>query len=272
MRILLLSKSTHFNRPSVAHTRPRCLALCLLALLLFACAVQAEEYRIAPGDLISITVFGEEDLNLDRARVAANGKVSFPLLGELQAAGFTAKELETHLTNLLLAGYLRKPRVTVSILEYRPVYVNGAVNSPGGYGYREGMTVEKAITLAGGFSEIADRKQITVAKTQSNGIEPSPARLTDLVNPGDVISVGEKEARNLVFYVQGEVKTPGAYPYQEGLTVQKAVTLAGGLTARASTRKITIVRDADPEHRPEDANVSSVVAPGDIISVGASLF
>jgi protein involved in polysaccharide export with SLBB domain len=245
---------------------------CVLALLTCAAAAHADEYRIAPGDLISITVFGEDDLNVNRGRVAANGKISFPLLGEIQVAGFTAKELETHITNLLLAGYLRKPQVTVSILEYRPVYVNGAVNSPGGYGYREGMTVEKAITLAGGFSETANRKEITVARAGGNRAEPAPAKLSDLVDPGDVISVGQKEARNLVFYVQGEVKSPGAYPYQDGLTVQKAVTLAGGFTPRASTRKITIVRDADPDHRPEDASISAVVAPGDIISVGASLF
>jgi protein involved in polysaccharide export with SLBB domain len=249
------------------------LLLILAALAVFNGALQAAPrgYHIAPGDLLSITVFGEPDLTMDKVRVAANGTVSYPLLGEIQVAGYTSRELESRITALLRNGYLKKPQVTVSVLEYRPVYVNGAVNSPGGYSYREGMTVEKAITLAGGLKNDANPDKITVVGADATDDKPAPAGMGTPVQPGDVISVGEKVVKKQQFFIQGEVKSPGAYPYQDGLSIEKAIALAGGFTARASSSKINVVHESDPDQTVRE-NLRAPVQPGDVITIGAGLF
>lgn len=232
----------------------------------------AAEYRIAPGDLIAVKVFGEPDLSLEQARVASNGTISMPLLGEVRAAGLTARQLEERITALLLDGYLKKPEVSVAILEYRPFYVNGAVASPGSYRYQEGLTVEKAIALAGGLTKEADRSSITIVREGARGKKPVAADLRAPVYPGDVVSVGRLESSNQLFYVHGEVRKPGAYPYREGMTVGKAVALAGGLTKRASKRKITIMREGEEGQTHIRGNMDSEIQPGDVIDVGQSLF
>lgn len=149
-----------------------------------------QRYQVAEGDQLSIRVFGEPDLTLEAVRVGQQGVISYPLLGEVQVAGLTAAEIESRLTERLRDGYLKNPRVTVSILEYRQFYVNGEVNDPGGYPYRPGLTVEKAITLAGGFSERASKGKILLTPEGSGG-EEIKVDLDDAVGPGDIIKVGE---------------------------------------------------------------------------------
>lgn len=231
-----------------------------------------EEYRIAPGDLISIKVFGEPDLSLDRARVASNGAISFPLLGEVRVEGLTARQLEQKLTALLKDGYLKKPEVSVAILEYRPFYINGAVASPGSYGYQEGLTVEKAIALAGGLTKEADRSRISVVREGGRDKKPVTATPRTPVYPGDVVNIGRLDSSNKVFYVHGEVRRPGAYPYREGMTVGKAVALAGGLTKRASKRKISIMREGENGQARIRGTMDSAIQPGDVIDIGQSIF
>ncbi len=249
------------------------LFLVLLAAL-FAPVVVASpgEYRIAPGDLISITVFGEEDLSLERVRVAANGMVSFPLLGEVQVRNYTARGLEIRLTNLLRDGYLKKPKVTVSVLEYRPFYIKGGVKGTGAYPYQQGMTVEKALTLAGGFTADAAESKITIVRENSLSPEPIPADLTTAVLPGDIINVGTAEVAGTYFYMYGEVRKPGSYKYREGLTVEKAIVLAGGFGARASKRKITLARESEAGTERFRVKLNTPIEPGDVITVGQSLF
>ena len=89
-----------------------------------------------------------------------------------------------------------------------------------------------------------------------------------LINPRVSVSVLEYRS----FYISGEVKTPGGYPFQPGLTLRRAVALAGGFTERASENKITIVRDANPEQGKEKANLDAVIKPGDTITVAEGFF
>ncbi|MNC22312.1 SLBB domain protein [compost metagenome] len=74
------------------------------------------------------------------------------------------------------------------------------------------------------------------------------------------------------FFISGEVKTPGGYAFQPGLTLRRAVALAGGLTERASENRITIIRDQDPERRPEPATLDTLVMPGDTITIDQGFF
>ena len=104
--------------------------------------------------------------------------------------GLTVLEVEAELTRRLADGYLRTPRVTVAVTEYRLVYVNGEVNRPGGYSYRNGLTVHKAVILAGGFSERASLNKITLIREYEFKI-PKKVDLNDRLRPGDIITVGE---------------------------------------------------------------------------------
>lgn len=178
-------RSTHFNLLG--------LLLSFTILFFFCHHVNADElngYTLSPDDEISITVFGEPDLSLTKTRIATNGTVSIPLLGQVNIQGLTTAQTEEKLAQLFANGYLIKPAVTVFIVEYRQFYVNGEVKKPGGYSYREGLTVEIAITLAGGFSERASKNKITLAHEENKG-NARRVELTTPIRPGDVITVEE---------------------------------------------------------------------------------
>lgn len=167
----------------------------LVMLLLFMCsqfsyAQSVEQYRLGADDEIAVNVFNEPDLSLAKTRVAANGTISMPLIGQVTVKGLTIDEVELKITKLYLGDYLKKPDVSVSIVEYRQFYVNGEVDKPGGYSYREGMTIQRAISLAGGFTERASRSKIRLMR-ENNSKNVSSVDLNTPVLPGDVITVEE---------------------------------------------------------------------------------
>jgi protein involved in polysaccharide export with SLBB domain len=164
----------------------------LISLCLSFAAVAADDdtYRLSSDDEISITVFNEPDMSISKIKVGTNGTISMPLLGQVTIKGLTVTEVEKELTNKLLDGYLKKPNVTVSISEYRPFYINGEVEKPGSYPYRKDLTIEKAVALAGGFTERASKGAISlVAEEQERNVDS--AALNNAVKPGDVITVSE---------------------------------------------------------------------------------
>ena len=121
-------------------------------------------YKLAAGDVISIRVFGEDDLSREKIRLSDAGTIPYPALGELKALGLTIGELERTITQGLKAGYLVNPRVSVQIDEYRPFFINGMVERPGSYPFQPGLTVLKASSLAGGFKERASFGKISIIR------------------------------------------------------------------------------------------------------------
>jgi protein involved in polysaccharide export with SLBB domain len=167
----------------------------IMAFLLLAIAAPSysqalSQYRLGADDEISVSVFNEPDLSLTKTRVAANGTISMPLIGQIVVKGLTLDEVELKITKLYLGDYLKKPDVSVSIVEYRQFYVNGEVNKPGGYSYREGMTIQRAVSLAGGFTERASRSKIKLMR-ENNSQNVISVDLNTPVMPGDVITVEE---------------------------------------------------------------------------------
>ncbi len=150
----------------------------------------AEPYLIGPGDLLAIVVYGEPDLSLPQVRVGTEETVSFPLLGEVFLGDLTVGGVEKKLTNLLLDGYLKKPKVTVSILEYRMFYVTGQVKRPGGYNYINGLTVRKAIAIAGGFTVRGSKDKMIKIPEKSN-TQVVNININSPLGPGDILNVGE---------------------------------------------------------------------------------
>ena len=167
--------------------------ICLLVLPTFAQSSSASisNYRLGPGDVITIQVLGEDDLTRRAIRLSDAATISYPILGEIRLAGKTVGELEHIITEGLRGRYLVNPQVTVSIDEYRRFFINGQVGQPGGYPYAPGLSVLKAITIAGGFRERADQDKIFIVRDSDPEQKRVPADLKTPVYPGDVITVEE---------------------------------------------------------------------------------
>ena len=139
--------------------------------------------------MIRIQVYDEDDLNQEQ-RVSDRGTISYPFLGELKVVGLTPAQLAHLITEQLIArDYLLNPKVSVDIIEYRKFFVNGEVEAPGGFPYQPGITVRKAISLAGGFKERADRDNIFIVHDNTPDKKPVRVKLEDAINPGDIITV-----------------------------------------------------------------------------------
>jgi polysaccharide export outer membrane protein len=169
------------------------IAYLLSVFLSFSQAANADDadtYKVSTDDEISITVFDEPDLNIEKIKISTEGSISMPLIGKIKVKGLTLAEIEQQIIARLLDGYLKKPTVTVTITEYRPFYIGGEVKQPGSYPYRKGLTIQKAISLAGGFTDRASKSAISlVGEIDKRYVKA--VSLNDTVNPGDVITISE---------------------------------------------------------------------------------
>ena len=148
-------------------------------------------YVLGQGDIIGIQVFDEPDLTLE-ARVGSSGVINYSYLGDLQVAGRTPLEIERTVSRLLRDGYLVNPAVNVTVVEYRPFFINGEVRSPGGYPYQPGLTLDRAIALAGGVTDRASLRKMFVLKSAGDADEVRErVGMSYRVAPGDVISINE---------------------------------------------------------------------------------
>ena len=148
-------------------------------------------YKLSSGDIIRVTVFGEPDLSIEETRLTDAGTFSYPFVGEVRAQGRTAAELERILVNALSGDFLVDPRVSVSVLEYREFYISGEVKSPGGYKYQPGLNLRRAIALAGGLTERASTRRITVVRDLDPERKPQRVALDEAVMPGDTINIDQ---------------------------------------------------------------------------------
>lgn len=148
-------------------------------------------YQLGAGDIISIRVFGEDELSFEQVRLNDAGTFSYPFLGDVKARGKTAAQIEELLARGLQGDYLIDPKVSVRILEYRDFYVNGEVRSPGGYSYSPGLTVRKAVALAGGFTEWASKNNILLIREGRPGGNDLDVDLDTMLMPGDIITVNQ---------------------------------------------------------------------------------
>jgi polysaccharide export outer membrane protein len=159
------------------------------------------DHRLAPLEIIMVDVFGEKDLSRE-VRVQASGKISFPLLGDVDVAGKTMTEVEKILKEMLGKDYLVDPQVTVTVKDYRQRYVNmigqvvkpGAIPLPG----EEKWTILDAIGQAGGLTRVANQNRIEFSRqgqVQTFSLDQlkktsDPAKKI-ILEPGDTISVRE---------------------------------------------------------------------------------
>ncbi|MFK7955078.1 MAG: polysaccharide biosynthesis/export family protein [Lysobacterales bacterium] len=148
------------------------------------------DYLLAPGDLVQIAVYGENDLS-PQIRVDEIGRISYPFLGYLRVGGLTTEQLKQAIHDGLKGDYLIDPKVSVSIVEYRSFYVGGAVREPGNFSYEPGMSVRKALSLAGGATDRASLKKIFLVRDGASESDRTRVSLDDPLGPGDILTVEE---------------------------------------------------------------------------------
>ena len=148
-------------------------------------------YTLAVGDIISIDVFNESNLTIKEAKLTATGTLAYPFLGDIPVQGKTVKQVQDYITTGLRGDYLVNPIVTVRLVEYRKYFVRGEVKSPGGFAYEPQLTLQKAIALAGGFTERASRKKLQVIREEKGEQHTLWLELGDKVLPGDIINIEE---------------------------------------------------------------------------------
>ena len=149
------------------------------------------EYRLGVADKVRVNVFGEEALT-GEFLVGSGGKVSLPLIGEVQAAGLTISQFQSEIAEALKQGYIMEPRVSAEVLNYRPFYILGEVNKPGEYPYTNNLSVMNAVATAEGFTYRADARRVYIKRADAAGEQAFPLTTSTQVAPGDTIRIGER--------------------------------------------------------------------------------
>lgn len=153
-------------------------------------AVKVEQFRLASGDKIHITVFGEDNISGDY-EVDTEGFVSVPLAGMVKAGGLRKIELEKEISEKL-TGLLRNPRVTIAIVNFRPFYILGEVEKPGEYQFKSGLNVLSAMAIAGGATYRASKGRVLIQRGGVGDFKEYPMSPAIKVYPGDLIRVPER--------------------------------------------------------------------------------
>jgi len=250
---------------------------------------QEKEYRLGAGDIIEISVFDNNELSTI-ASIPENGIVILPLIGEVNLLNTSIQEA-TEIISTKLKEYIRFPIVTLKVKEYKSQWVNvmGEVRNPGRY-YLKGTTyLLDIIAEAGGFTDKAgsevvinrlssgeNPKKIVIKKENLSSLGDNPDNI--MLYSGDNISIPPKK----YFYIYGEVAKPGSFLLEEGITILKAITQAGGFTKFASKKNIEILRtDESGQQKKILINIKDIeerksedieIKPEDIIRVPKSLF
>jgi len=264
----------------------------LLALVLhaFQQPSASAEYIVGPQDRLAITVVDEPTLTKTLS-VGADGTFDYPYIGQVKAAGLSVRAIQQDITTRLKEKYLRNPQVSIEVESYRSqvVYVWGQVKNPGAVMLMGNINLTEALAKAGSptpdagsYIEI-NRKPRVVASGPDAPAElkpPPPERISmsDLqsgraqnivLSDGDTIFVPKAET----FYVTGFVKNGGPFLFEQGMTVSKAISMAGGVTEKGSRNRIRITRmTGGKQVIIKDVKLDDPVMPGDSVEVLSRLF
>ncbi len=233
-------------------------------------AREGKAYLIGANDIINITIFagGEKQHDADLT-VSSHGTINAPFIGTIKAEGLTPSQLEMKIAEPLIEDYFVDPKVNISIKEYHSLhyYISGAVNKPGMYVTHTEATLLELIAKAEGvlpergnlayiMRSSKDEGKTGEELSHSEPIKVDLQRLLDkgdmssnpVLMPGDVIYIPLNKALDLAeskVYVEGEVRRPGIYDYQPGMTAMNACIMAGGFDRFAAPNRTRVVRKKD---------------------------
>jgi polysaccharide export outer membrane protein len=148
-------------------------------------------YLLASGDRLRVIVFGQDNLS-NSFSVDGAGNISMPLIGLVRANGLTTADLERVVEERLRNGYLRDPRVSIEVEAFRPFFVLGEVTTAGQYPFINGMTVQNAVAVAGGFTPRGSQNGVAITRIVNGRPVTFAAPLNFPVRPGDTIAVQER--------------------------------------------------------------------------------
>ncbi len=252
------------------------------------------EYLVGPQDRLSITVFDEPTLT-KLVTVGSDGTFDYPFIGIVKAGGLTLRTIQQDITERLKKDFLRNPQVSVEVESYRSqvVYVWGQVRTPGAVMLSGTLTVTEALARAGsptpdagayieinrrvrGSSAPADPPSGTAPGTAPAGAErvsmadiQSGRAQNITLSDGDTIFVPKAET----FFVTGYVRNGGPFIHEPGMTVAKALSMAGGVTEKGSRNRIRITRIVNGKQLViKDVKPDDSVLPGDSVEVLSRLF
>lgn len=245
----------------------------------------AEDYLVGSQDVLKITVYEHPNLTTE-VRVSEEGKITFPLVGELKVKGLSVQQIEKKIAEGLSAGYIKNPQVTVFIQQYRGkrVIVIGEVMRPGHYEIIGPTYVSDAISMALGMTKEAGYIITLLRKNSTDGVKVNSYQKVSidvdrLFKDGDFtqnIQLQDKDViyvpRIAFFYIYGEVNRPGVYRIEKGLTVKRAISIAGGFTPKASKGRIEITRRQGEKDIIKKGTMDDLVEMDDVIMIKESIF
>lgn len=265
-----------------------CTAVCLLPPAAGAQATETESpnYVVGPLDLLKITVWNQEDLS-GQYTVERDGTFTFPLVGRVDTRGRTLRDLEADVTRMLADGFLKKPQVSVSVVEYRSkrVFVVGELRQPGTYPLKGDTSLIEVLALAGPVTN-GSADHVLIIRTagargpvlpgQDQAAEVIRLELKSLEHSAQTVLLRDGDTlyvpRALTAFVFGYVRNPGAYAVGKDTTVLQALSLAGGVTEYGAMNRIKIVRVVNGEQREFKVKLHELVQPGDTIVIPARYF
>jgi polysaccharide export outer membrane protein len=250
-----------------------------------AVVTRPSDYVVGTQDVLKITVFDEPTMS-GSYRVDTDGSFQYPLLGRVAVGGMRVREIEELLTKKLEDGYIRRAQVVVDVEQFRSrsIFVVGEVRSPGKYAMTSEMSLIEALAAAGSTTPAASSDVMILRPRNPGTAQPltpdqvdqgsvTRVNLADLqlgrlsqnvtLVEGDTIFVPKAEK----FFVTGQVRSPGAYTYERGLTVLQAISLAGGLTEKGSNRRIKVIRTVKGKKTEQGIDLADVIQPGDTLLV-----
>lgn len=150
-----------------------------------------EPYTLHAGDRLRVIVFGQDSLSNSYA-VDGSGRIAMPLIGVVEAQGATTLSLARRIEERLRSGFLREPKVSVEVEQYRPFFILGEVTSSGQYPYVNQMTVQTAVAIGGGFSPRANRHYAELTRVMQGQIVTVAVPINTPMRPGDTIVIKER--------------------------------------------------------------------------------
>ncbi|WP_419176492.1 polysaccharide biosynthesis/export family protein [Desulfosediminicola sp.] len=253
---------------------------CLLALCVTKIGV-ASEYHVGPGDVLSITVYDNDDL-ATKVRVSTAGTIVMPLIGQVEVQSLTVNAITDKITALLSDGYLVSPQVNVFVEEFRSkkAVILGSVRSPGLVELSGPTSFLELVSKAGGLEKDAGD---TATIQRKNSSKENPIIIVDLqalIEKGDLTHNMAIQDGDTVFvskggmcFITGQVEKPGTYTCGDDTTVLKLVALAGGFTGKASRSGINLVRIVDNQKKVyKKIDLYTQLKDSDVVVVPESFF
>ncbi len=275
------------------------LSFTAIFIALLALQAVALEYLIGPDDVVRITFWQQPDLNTV-TRVRQDGKISLPVLGEIEAADLSSRELEENIVRgiSIYNKVISQARVEIAEYNSRKVFVTGEVYRPGKYTFEFIPNLWEILREAGGPRERAVLTDISVVRAGQEAGKKISVNLTQILEtgdfskfpvlrPGDTIIVpgysGEGASApaeflgHSVIYIYGQIARPGVYPISEESTILRAITQAGGPTPEADMKNVRVlmkqgsqstVATVDVErHSNQGSPADLPLRPGDTVVV-----